>query len=582
MGAGTGGIAPNPARAARQQTHAHRGRDIRVPVSVWTNGDIHVVLGPRGLSMHRGDRVELVLAREQLGELPPRKKGKAELARLRPLAVDPSGRTAFTTDGERGLVQASLTGGLTQRLPWQVAVLAPVDHQRVLMAHVTGTKARALTSVVVGVPPADPKGKWEREFEADKPKKVEWPDNLLWEKAIWSRKSRWTTDFDMLEADCNPHGVAIYDTDSAVVGLLRPDPTGFASLLRTPKDKDSTVAASATPEGLLVATGLPSARRSALVHFDEQGRVIRQRTLELAELGPLTVAGDRIICVVEQREVAIFGLLDLEERARVRLPAELPPSQVVLRAANTTFLLAAGDILYQGQERDGAWTITSFDLSRVPESDAKGPIPLAEVAPPEPAKTPAQKAIDLGQRIIAQAPQLGLDPHQANEAWHFKIKEEFEIEIKAVSVGGPAETGLYVEVNGEGLDKRLVEFLDVSVTGVTQVTTRFEQRGKTLRAVMPEFLVPAGIEPPKDKKIKPLERFAENPEDTFLTVRLRGRALELGNNALLYVRVGFDRAGTEGSLMRGRPLTVSEKGPPPPAPKPEPVAQPAEPDIPID
>ena len=36
------------------------------------------------------------------------------------------------------------------------SALASVDHERVLAAYVTGTKARALTSVVFGAPPAAP------------------------------------------------------------------------------------------------------------------------------------------------------------------------------------------------------------------------------------------------------------------------------------------------------------------------------------------------------------------------------------------------------------------------------------------
>jgi hypothetical protein len=94
--------------------------------------------------------------------------------------------------------------------------------------------------------------------------------------------------------------------------------------------------------------------------------------------------------------------------------------------------------------------------------------------------------------------------------------------------------------------------------------------------LLPEFRVPAGVEPIKDKKIKPKERFLDNPEDTFLTIRLTGKASKDGAGDLAYVRVGFE--GTEeGSLMRGRPVTVGATivWPPPPKPvEPDPDPEP--------
>ncbi|MCA9687063.1 MAG: hypothetical protein KC457_33155, partial [Myxococcales bacterium] len=191
-------------------------------MSAWTNGKFHVVAGPKGVSVHREDGVALVLGGEQLGGEMPVKKGKAGFARVRPLAVGAAGKVLYTVGKERNLVRAEIgTPGRGVLYPFQISALAPAQGDQVLAAYVTGTKARALTSIVIGVPPADPKGKWAREFEADRPGKVEWPDELLWDKAPWSRKTRWTTNPDLIQIDVNRHGYTVYDTASAVVGVLR-------------------------------------------------------------------------------------------------------------------------------------------------------------------------------------------------------------------------------------------------------------------------------------------------------------------------------------------------------------------------
>ncbi len=563
-----------------------------------------MLLGPRGLSVHRADHAELVLALTQLGDFAPLE----HMVRTRPLAVDPAAKVAFTVNQDRVLIRTTLeSSGKALLFPWQISVMAQLEHERLLAVYVTGTKARALTSVVYGIPPADPKQKWEREFENDKPQKVDWPDNLIWpDKPVWSRKSRWTTEPDLLAIDGNRHGFALTDTDSAVVGLLRPDPRGFVCVLRTPKEKDSTVAATATARGILVATGMPSLAKSAICHFDESGRLLHRFELPARELGPITIlettspTGDVVVCVVDRRELLILDLADLRLQARIPLAVELPPAQMVIRGSSkASFVLAAGTRVFHGRQVGPQWTVVELDFSGVPEpsgDEVGNSIEAAEIAAPEPNDTAAAGGpIDLGPRIIGQAPQLGLDPHQPNEAWHYRVAEPFEIEIKVVSVGGPAETGLYVELSGEAIETKLFEPISVHASGATgfhgpqgpgliDIQQEFPSPpppAKKWVVVLDGYRLPAGVEPPKDKKIKPLERFAENPANTFLTIRLACRPLRMGTG-LLYIRLGFVRV-SEGSLMRGRQLTLSETGPvaPPPAPEQPPAGPEAGPD-PID
>ena len=84
-------------------------------MSAWTDGATSVTLGPKGLSVHRSDGVDLVLSLEQLGGALAPKKGKGGgFVRLRPLTVNPGAKQAFTVTEARRLVRASL-GSTTAR-----------------------------------------------------------------------------------------------------------------------------------------------------------------------------------------------------------------------------------------------------------------------------------------------------------------------------------------------------------------------------------------------------------------------------------------------------------------------------------
>jgi hypothetical protein len=529
-------------------------------VSAWTDGKIHVVVGPAGLSIHRGDEVELLLTTEQLGGELPSAKGRR--TRLRPLAVPVGSEAVYTINAERKLVRATLGGKRASLLfPWDISALATAEGEQVFAAYVTGTKARALTSIVLGSPPADPKSKWEHEYESDKPQKVEWPDQLLWEKAPWSRKTRWTVDPNLLEIDANAHGYTVCDTDSAVVGVLRrpgpkQPPVAFACVLRTPMDVGSTVFATATARGVLVATSRGDGQ-SVVCEFDDNGKLLHHRLISATRLGPISLAGPRVFVVVDDREMLVLDHA-LAEQAKVALTAGLDGSELQLRPSDSGdhFVLASSEKILHGSLAGGSWTIRELDLGKVPSPGKTHAVAIAAAeieVPVEPTGSDGQP-LDTRQRIIAQAPGLSLDPNQPNDAWTFIPDAPFELALNAVSVGGPAETGLYVEVSGGALEKRLIEPEVVEIEGRNRGRASFEVAGKRRIARLPQLLIPAGVEPNKDKKIKPKERFLENPEDTFVTVRLRGKTLAMGSD-LLYVRVGFD--GTdEGSLMRGRPLTI--------------------------
>ena len=528
-------------------------------MSAWTDGENTVVIGPKGLSAHRSDGVKLVLSTEQLGGELPAKKGA--LVPLRPLTVNPGAKYAFTTTSTKRLVRTSL-GNTTKCLqfPWDISALAPATGQKVFAAYVTGTKARAMTSIVWGTPPADPKAKWEHSYEASKPSKVKWPESLLWEKAQWSRKTRWTVKPERLVVTSNEHGYTVYDLDSAVVGVLRRTdpkqaPESFACVLRTPMDKQTSFSAVASGRGVVVATCQKDGR-AVLSEFDDAGKMLAHRELGATQIGPMMLAGERIFAVVEQRKLLVLGL-DLSEQATIDLP-ELPASEINLQpnAAGTRFVLAIADKLLEGQLAGEAWSLSELDLSEVPEDSNFEEDAIAEAEIQAPDEPVGGAAGDRGRvRIITQAPRLSLNPEQPNDAWTFP-EGPFEIVLKAVSVGGPAvETGLYVEVSGDALSKGLLEPESVAIEGVNTGAASFEAAGKKRIARLPDFRLPAGVEPIKDKKVKPKERFLENPEDTFVTVRVSAKGLAKGDQ-LMFLRVGFE--GTEeGSLMRGRPLKIT-------------------------
>ena len=529
-------------------------------MSAWTDGSTEVFLGPNGLSVHReGDDPQLVLSTNQLGGAMAPKKGKAGFTRLRELAVNPGAKYAFTTNAKRELVRTTLSDEPKRlRFPWNISALASGYGQRVFAAYVTGTKARAATSIVLGSPPADPKGTWEHVYEGDKPKKVKWPADLLWEKPVWSRKTRWAVDPDLLHVDVNEHGYTVYDRASAVVGVLRragpkQAPEAFNCVLRTPMDKGTTFSATASARGVFVAT-CKAGGEAVLSEFDDEGKMLAHRKLSANDIMPMATVGERLFAVIDQRKLVVLGL-DFAEQASVDLP-EVPASQIFLRPQpdGKALTLVLGDKFLRASDEGGTWTIRDADLGSVPEPDGshEEDIPEAEIVAPD---VPEAGPGDGRVRIITQAPRLSLNPQQPNDAWKFTAGAPFEIVINAVSVGGPAETGLYIEVSGDAIDKGLLEPETVAIEGSNTGEAKFETEGKKRRARLPDFRVPAGVEPVKDKKVKPKDRFLDNPEDTFLTVRLAGKGIAQGSE-LVFVRVGFE--GTEeGSLMRGRPFSVA-------------------------
>lgn len=529
-------------------------------MTIWTDGKDRVVVGARGLSVHRGGGAELQLGLEQLGGKLAPKKGKTGFARLRPLAVGDGGKVAYTIDKDRNLVRTSLgKAGEGTRFPWLISTLAPADGDKVMATYVTGTKARAVTSVVIGTPPADPKGKWERSFEASRPAKVDWPAGLLWEKAPWSRKTRWATDPDLLYVDRNAHGYVVYDLASAVIGLLRPKDEDFACVLRLPKDKNTGVTATATAEGFLGAVNLANGA-AALAHVSPDGKLLASASFTAKSLGPMTVIGDTALMLVDHAKFLCFALADLSLQGEVPLADDLPASQVLMRSAadGSKVLVSVDERIYEGTGSGASWSFAPVDLGDVPEASGEheAEIPEAEIEEPdEPAGGAGAPGSDR-QRYITQAPRLSLNPQQPNEAWKFPVSGAFEIVINAVSEGGKAEAGLFVEMSNEAIEKGLMEPVKATVTTLqgAEISGEFVAQGKK-RVAKVDYLVPAGVEPIKDKKVKPKERFLDNPEDTFVTVRLEGKTAGPGS-AMLYVRVGFEGSGTEGSLMRGRPVVL--------------------------
>ena len=66
-------------------------------------------------------------------------------------------------------------------------------------------------------------------------------------------------------------------------------------------------------------------------------------------------------------------------------------------------------------------------------------------------------------------------------------------------------------------------------------------------------LVVASAVLPDVRKIH--ERFEFAPDDMFMVLTVRGKTTGKGKG-LLTIRIGFKDAGTEGSLMRGRSISV--------------------------
>lgn len=513
-------------------------------MNVWTDGETMVVLGARGLSVHGREGERRVLGEEQLGMSPLSPSRSAwRWARRRMLAVTPGAERALFLNGDEEPVLAALDGTPPEILPLRIVEAIALDGDRYAAVHVARVKGRDVARLGIGALPGGKRGKWAIDLDPARPTRVEWP-TAIWAEGVtppWSR-GRCSTSSADLRLDANRFGVALADSGSGTIAVVRPGGRSFECVLRVPAQAEGRCWASCTERGVVVGLCV-SGREGAIVRFDKRGKALAH--VERYGLGPghVTDEGELVYAMVGEQELRSASPESLEDEASHLFGGEDATGDASIFVANGGSSIALG-LGHHVIKFDGG--VATGDSVRVVQPQGAP----TSVPPMDAERAASSKPPPVIERVRG-AGQLSLDPTRRAPEWSFEAGAPFEIRVPVVNMGG-AEAGLYVEVAGDAVDRGLIAPESVEVAGHEVMTAAFA--GARPRATIAEYAVLPGGVLPDAKKVA--ERFANAPDDMFFTVVVRGRGLKAGQG-LLTVRVGFVQRGSEGSLMRGRSISVA-------------------------
>lgn len=512
----------------------------------WTDGEKHILLDDGGLHVWREDRVS-TYADFALADR------NADGA----LAVGNQGKEAWVRAASGATARVDLKENEVVEFDWTL-LDASFTRRRLLVA-------RAIEDE------DDPRG-WSAdvgffnleikrfdELELPEPTKVEWP-GLIWDEAPWS-----DTDFAGLEAKSpdpdsfrfttNRHGVALSDRDSGVVAVVPNRRDTFQWAIRLPSEKKLRIFAVPTRKGALVSVKSKTGE-SALIHFDDTGRVVGSRAFW--NLGPSVLLDPGRILVPAAETYGegklVLRVVSLDTMADVSVlegDVDSKGSMTTDVAADIrSFVYGIQGKFWRGVLEAGSWRLQS-DLIAVRE--------MREAARREAEKNAVEKEEGEEEEEEGYKPEFVVEGDSAVDfalideappAWKAKEGKAFEFGFKLRSAGVEGE-GLIIELSGDAVKKDLADFLSAEVDGVE---AEFERRDDKWFVDVPAVL-PPGLKypyvPEPAKKERPAAR--EWMEKTQFDVKVRGKAHGAGSE-LLRVEA---RTRTQDETIRWmRPLTV--------------------------
>ena len=431
------------------------------------------------------------------------------------LAVTPSGEKDFTKELESlGVVDAVAT---TED---QVAALIEED----------GTLMLACGAV-----PSDD-GDWATSIDLSEmqPHRVNWPSGLIWgTEAIPYSETTLATNTSMLHT--SKWGVTLVSSDNGVVAVLRPGSQQVSFALALPAGPDVHCDAEATEAGVLVT--LRAEEGSALLHFDETGSILAQRSV----LDPAPAISLNGAPLLYDHEKKWLYLLDksLEPTTKKRVP--FVPLEAVASHDGRSFALADAATVLLG-------TLTKTDKLKVIDTfDYKSFLKKQRSASSSRAKLLYDPKRPHGP------PAVGFPSGKSAPPWKAAAGKSFEFSMFARSVGGPGK-GIKVVLSGDATNK--AEFETLEAGGHTTPFTK--QDDGTYVADVADLELSEGVMYPFDPKPKnENQKLAAQDllDETQFELRVRGTARSASSD-LLAVSVSALRSKSP-PLKWMRPLTIS-------------------------
>jgi hypothetical protein len=393
-------------------------------------------------------------------------------------------------------------------------------------------------------------------LELPEPTTVEWP-GLIWGDAPWEGKALGFAsakgkrpDSDAFRFTTNRHGVALSDRDSGIVAVVPNRRETFQWAIRLPSEKKLQVFAVPTRKGALVSVATTNGE-SALIHFDDTGRVLGSRAFW--NLGPSVLLDPGRILVPASETYGkgrlVLRVVSLDTMADVRIlegDVDGKGSMTTDVAADLrSFVFGVAGKFWRGVLESGSWRLES-DLIAVREMRAKARAEAAKTADDEEEEEryrpeyveDGEHAVDFA--VIDEAPP----------AWNATNGKSFEFSFKLRSSGVEGD-GLVIELSGDAVTSELADFETAEIEGVAGA---FERDGNRWVVTIPATL-PPGLKypyvPEPAKKERPEAR--EWMETTQFSVTVRGKAKASGSELL---RVEARSTAQEETIRWMRPLSV--------------------------
>lgn len=511
----------------------------------WTDGENHILLDHEGLHVWR--------------------KGEMEsFPKFALDAVDTDGSLAVGNQGLEAWVRAE--NGSTARIVFKENQVEELDwtlldacfpRRRLLVARAIKDEDDSRGwSAEVGLFNHELK-KFD-ELEIPEPTKAEWP-KAIWDEAPWDGGE---ADFggtdskspnpDDYRFTTNRHGVALSDRASGIITVIPNRRETFQWSIRIPSEKGLNVFAVPTRKGALVSVRAKKGE-SALVHFDDTGRVLGSRAFW--NLGPailldpgrvLVPAAEtygkkgRVLRVVSLDMLSDVSVLAGDVRGKGSMTSDVA-------ADLRSFVFGVDDKFWRGILEAGAWQLES-DLKAVHAEKAK-----------QQAKADAKKAdgdedeeegyrpeyVEFGDAAV-DFPLID----EAPPAWTAKKGEAFEFQFRLRSAGVEGD-GLIIELSGDAVKSDIANFEVASIEGIEG---KFERDGDRWVVTIPATLPPGLRYPyvPEPAK-KEREEAREWMETTQFDVTVKGKALKKGSELL---KVQARSVAQEETIRWMRPLSV--------------------------
>ena len=523
---------------------------------VWTDGDVHVVVGEAGVEVHRPKQPPALFspgkraargwpARDVLAVIgrEPLRAWVGSGREVRVVALDPPATVERTVEAHV-LDAVGLGDGRV------LACLAPPGERRARLVVVDGAAEDLTGAQELALPPVTriewPGGIWEKDD-------VPWPEDDVEEDgeltaldvlAVGREKPDGALGFDEVQFSLNDHGITVTGVSAGVVAVLPPDASRVDFAVRVPTPVDETeIFAARTAEGVVIVVCIEG-RHAAILHVAPDGRIIAARHKigkELAwGMGPPVVQGDRLV-VFEVGEGGDDRLHDIKLEgltvAKSNALGERPSGRISVWSGpgGAPFLLGLG--LRASLVKRGARGSLAGALLDKPPPPPSAPRPLPPLIP-----------------LAGGPPTLALARSSERPApWEMGVGEPLTIAIPFTNQGG-ASKGIVFEIGGAALQGGLVQPVRVRVG---EVEAPLVMKGAVARAELSVLPLQAGfaIEPTVGK-IKPLPP----PPAPVQIAHIDLVGVKPGS-AVLTVRITpLAALPSRGSVLQGKAVTVRGAG----------------------